>query len=181
LVVVRTTPPQRPFRADRKQYASRRLFRKPGFVAESERRIKARYRMLLEHEIVIRVRYCETDAMGYLHHANFANYFEMGRTELLRAQGGNYRDIEKSGLYLVVVKLTCNYHAPARYDDLLTLRTKIERITAVKIEHEYRLFRGEQLLATATSVLACVDREGKVQRVPETLTRCWEESRGQTV
>lgn len=136
--------------------------------------------MLTEHEIAIRVRYCETDAMGYLHHANFANYFEMGRTELLRSQGGNYREIEESGQFLVVVKLTCNYHAPARYDDLLTLRTKIERITAVKIEHGYRLFRGTQLLATASSILACVDREGKVQRVPESLTRRWEESRGQS-
>jgi acyl-CoA thioester hydrolase len=136
--------------------------------------------MLTEHAIEIRVRYCETDAMGYLHHANFANYYEMGRTELLRAQGGNYREIEESGLFLVVVKLTCNYHSPARYDDLLTLRTKVERITAVKIEHGYRLFRGQQLLATASSILACVDREGKVQRVPEPLTLGWEESRGQS-
>lgn len=136
--------------------------------------------MLTEHAIEIRVRYCETDAMGYLHHANFANYYEMGRTELLRAQGGNYREIEESGLFLVVVKLICNYHAPARYDDLLTLRTKVERITAVKIEHGYRLFRGEQLLATASSILACVDREGKVQRVPEQLTAGWEECRGQS-
>jgi acyl-CoA thioester hydrolase len=133
--------------------------------------------MLTEHELAIRVRYCETDAMGYLHHANFANYFEMGRTELLRAQGGNYRDMEQAGLFLVVVKLVCNFHAPARYDDLLTLRTKIERISAVKIEHGYRLFRGEHLLATASSILACVDREGKIQRVPEPLTRGWEESR----
>ncbi len=58
--------------------------------------------MLTEHDISIRVRYCETDAMGYLHHANFAIYYEMGRTELLRAQGGNYREIEDSGLFLVV-------------------------------------------------------------------------------
>jgi acyl-CoA thioester hydrolase len=133
--------------------------------------------MLTEHEITIRVRYCETDAMGYLHHANFANYYEMGRTELLRAQGGSYRQIEESGLFLVVVKLVCHYHAPARYDDLLTLRTKIERISAVKIEHAYRLLRDGQLLATATSVLACVDREGKVQRLPDSITAGWEESR----
>lgn len=126
--------------------------------------------MLSELDITIRVRYCETDAMGYLHHANFATYYEMGRTELLRAQGGNYREIEESGLFLVVVKLICNYHAPARFDDLLRLRTKVDRISAVKIEHSYQLFRDQQLLATASSVLACVDREGKVQRLPESLT-----------
>ena len=125
--------------------------------------------MLTEHEITIRVRYCETDAMGYLHHANFVTYYEMGRTELLRAQGGDYRAIEESGLFLVVVKLECRYHAPARYDDLLTLKTRVERISAVKIEHSYQLFRNGQLLATASSVLACVDREGKVQRLPDAI------------
>lgn len=126
--------------------------------------------MLKTHEISIRVRYCETDAMGFLHHGNFVNYYEMGRTELLRAQGGNYREIEESGLFLVVVKLECRYHSPARYDDELTLRTTVERISAAKIEHSYRLFRGELLLATAYSVLACVDRNGRVQRLPESIS-----------
>ncbi len=134
--------------------------------------------MLTEHEISIRVRYCETDAMGYLHHANFATYYEIGRTELLRAQGGNYRDVEESGLFLVVVKLVCNYHAPARYDDLLTLQTKVDQISAVKIEHSYRLLRDTLLLATASSVLACVDREGKIQRLPESLSEGWENRPG---
>lgn len=132
--------------------------------------------MLTEHEISIRVRYCETDAMGYLHHANHPVYFEMGRTELLRAQGGDYRAMEESGLFLVVVKLSCNYHAPARYDDLLTLRTKVTKISAVKIEHSYQLLRDDQLLASGSSVLACVDREGRVQRVPEALSLGWEAS-----
>lgn len=126
--------------------------------------------MLMQHEISIRVRYCETDAMGFLHHGNFINYYEMGRTELLRAQGGSYREMEESGLFLVVVKLDCRYHSPARYDDLLTLHTRVERVSAVKIEHSYRLFRGEQLLATASSVLACVDGQGRVQRLPESIT-----------
>lgn len=126
---------------------------------------------MVSHRIDIRVRYCETDAMGFLHHANFVNYYEMGRTELLRAQGGSYRAIEEEGLFLVVVKLDCRYHAPARYDDLLTLETTVVRTSAVKIEHSYRLFRGDQLLATANSVLACVDRAGRVQRLPDSLTK----------
>lgn len=125
--------------------------------------------MLTEHEIEIRVRYCETDAMGFLHHGNHVNFYEMGRTELLRAQGGNYREIEESGLFLVVVKLVCNYHSPARYDDLLRVVTRVEKVSAAKIEHSYRMFRGDTLIASATSILACVDREGHVQRIPESL------------
>lgn len=125
--------------------------------------------MLTEHEMTIRVRYCETDAMGFLHHSQFVNYYETGRTELLRDQGGNYREIEESGLYLVVVKLECRYHAPAKYDDLLTLKTKVVRVSAAKVEHSYRLFRGEQLLATAYSVLACLDKEGRVARLPASI------------
>jgi acyl-CoA thioester hydrolase len=125
--------------------------------------------MLTEHEIEIRVRYCETDAMGFLHHGNHVNFYEMGRTELLRAQGGNYREIEESGLFLVVVKLVCNYHSPARYDDQLRVVTRVEKVSAAKIEHSYRMFRGETLIASATSILACVDREGRVQRIPESL------------
>ncbi|MBS0203563.1 MAG: acyl-CoA thioesterase [Planctomycetes bacterium] len=126
--------------------------------------------MLNEYSMQIRVRYCETDAMGCLHHSQFFNYFEQGRTELLRNQGGNYREIEEAGLFLVVVRLQCSYHAPARYDDLLTLVTRVENVSAVKIDHSYRLLRGDQLLATATSTLACVDREGKVARLPESIS-----------
>ncbi|RPI89913.1 MAG: acyl-CoA thioesterase, partial [Planctomycetaceae bacterium] len=73
------------------------------------------------HEIDIRVRYSETDAMGFLHHANYFVYFELGRTELLRAQGGNYRQMEEEGQFMVVVSLECKYRRPARYDDLLSL------------------------------------------------------------
>lgn len=123
-----------------------------------------------EFTIQIRVRYCETDAMGCLHHSQFFNYFEQGRTEMLRAQGGNYREIEEAGLFLVVVRLQCSYHAPARYDDLLNLVTRVENVSAVKIEHSYRLLRGDQLLASATSTLACVDRDGKVARLPDSIT-----------
>jgi acyl-CoA thioester hydrolase len=126
--------------------------------------------MTTEHSIQIRVRYCETDAMGFLHHSHFINFFEQGRTELLRNQGGRYRDIEEAGLFLVVVRLACSYHSPARYDDLLTLVTKVDRVSAVKIEHSYRLYCDDRLLASATSTLACVDRAGRVQRLPESIT-----------
>ena len=125
--------------------------------------------MLTENSLTIRVRYCETDAMGCLHQSQFFNYFEQGRTEVLREQGGCYRDIEAAGLFLVVVRLQCSYHAPARYDDVLTLVTRVDNVSAVKIEHSYRLLRGEQLLASASSTLACVDRAGKVSRLPDSI------------
>ena len=123
--------------------------------------------MLDQHEIQIRVRYAETDAMGFLHHANYFVYFELGRTELLRAQGGNYREMEERGLFMVVVSLECKFRSPARYDDLLTLRTRIAKVSAAKLEHAYQVYRGDTLLTEARSVLACVDHAGIVQRIPD--------------
>jgi acyl-CoA thioester hydrolase len=125
--------------------------------------------MLREIDLEIRVRYQETDAMGVLHHANYFTYFEMGRTELLRSTGKSYRQLEDDGTLMVIVKIGCKYLRPARYDDLLRLRTRTIRVTAAKIEHAYQLFRGDELLAEGDSTLACVDRSGRVQRTPEWL------------
>jgi acyl-CoA thioester hydrolase len=116
-----------------------------------------------EHRFDIRVRYAETDAMGFLHHANFLVFFEMGRTELFRAQGGNYREMEEKGLFLVVVRVNVSYKAPARYDDLLTLTTRIAKVTPAKLVHEYELRRGDTVIATAETTLACINREGRIQ------------------
>ena len=123
--------------------------------------------MLRQHEIELRVRYQETDPMGFLYHANYFTYFEIGRTELLRAAGGNYRKMEEEGMLVVVVKAECRFRRPARYDDLLRLRTTIVRVTPVKIEHQYELFRDGECLAVGHVTLAVVDRSGKVQPVPE--------------
>ncbi len=125
--------------------------------------------MVDQHAIQIRVRYNETDAMGFLHHSNYLCYFEVGRTELFRAQGGSYRRMEELGLYFVVAKLEVRYRRPARYDDLLTLETSIARVTPAKLEHSYRLLRGDEVLAEANSVIACVNGKGEVQRIPEDL------------
>lgn len=125
--------------------------------------------MVKQHDLRIRVRYNETDSMGLVHHANYLTYFELGRTELFRAQGGDYRALEDQGLYLVIIKAICNYLLPARYDDLLTLRTKFAAASAAKLEHDYALFRDRQLLATGHTVLACVNHEGKVQRMHDVL------------
>ena len=122
-----------------------------------------------EHTISIRVRYPEVDPMGYLHHSRYFQYFEMGRVELLRAMGHSYADLEKAGIFFAVVKVECRYRAPARYDEELTLKTKIVRQTTVRIDHEYELRRGETLLAEAATTIACVDRAGGLQPIPEFL------------
>lgn len=123
--------------------------------------------MIVQHETEIRVRYQETDPMGFLHHANHLTYFEIGRTELLRSMGMAYRQMEEEGLLVVVVKADCRYLRPARYDDLLTVRTTVTRVTLAKIEHEYQLLRGDEILAVGHVTLAVLDRQGNVRRVPE--------------
>jgi acyl-CoA thioester hydrolase len=122
------------------------------------------------HEIQIRVRYAETDRMGLLHHANYLVYFEQGRTELLRSLGYTYKDLEDKGYLLVLTKIEVRYRSPAYYDDLLTLKTTVVKTTAVRIDHRYEMFRDGMLVAEGNTTLACVDREGKVQPLPEFLT-----------
>ncbi len=121
-------------------------------------------------EIEIRVRYAECDPMGYLHHSKYFEYFEMARTELLRQTGVRYRDLEERGYLFVVAKVECRFRRPARYDDLLTLKVAITRLTRARIDHRYELYRDGLLLCEATSVLACVDREGRVIPIPEDIT-----------
>ena len=123
--------------------------------------------MLKEQAIEIRVRYSETYAMGFVHHANYFNWFEMGRTELLRASGQSYKECEEQGIFIVVVEIRCRYRAPTRYDDVLMLHTRLKRVTAAKLQHEYQLFRGEQLVAEGDSTLACLNKQGQLTRVPE--------------
>ena len=125
--------------------------------------------MNLENVITIRVRYPEVDAMGYLHHSRFFQYFEMGRIELLRKLGFSYGELERRGVFFVVVKIECKYKAPARYDEELTLLTRLARQTHVRIDHVYELRRGSTLLAEAQSTIACVDRTGQLVQIPEFL------------
>ena len=120
-------------------------------------------------DIDIRVRYAEVDAMGYLHHARYFVYFEMGRTELLRLSGIRYRDMEERGLFYVVAKLDCRFRAPARYDDVLTLTTTTTRLSPFRVDHHYDLRRGDQHLAEAHTTLALVGRDGRPTSLPDEL------------
>ena len=92
-----------------------------------------------------------------------------GRIELLRSLGHSYVELEKQGVFFVVVKAEIQYKAPARYDDELTLITRLTKQTHVRFDHTYELRRDGVLLAEAKTTIACVDREGQVMEIPEAL------------
>ena len=125
--------------------------------------------MLTSHEIEIRVRYQETDGQGRVHHANYLTWFELGRVELLRAMGHSYRELEAAGVMLVVAEMNIQYFLPAFFDDVLTLRTSTIKAKGARIQHEYQILRGTDLLAQATSTVACIDPTGRVSRLPQWL------------
>jgi len=122
--------------------------------------------MLKEHQLQIRVRYQETDAQTRVHHANYITYFEVARTEMLRASGYSYREMEDEGVFLVVSEINVRYLLPAQFDDELTIQTTVAKAKGARITFEYRIQRHEELLATGETVLACVSREGKPMRLP---------------
>ena len=99
--------------------------------------------MLREHEITFRVRYSETDAQARVYHAHYITYFEVGRTELCRASGLDYKRMEREGLFFVVTEVTCRYRGSAGYDDVLRLVTRVVKTKGARITHEYALFRGD--------------------------------------
>jgi acyl-CoA thioester hydrolase len=120
-------------------------------------------------DLPVRVRYVECDPMGVVHHTVYPVWFEMARTELLRSKGGSYRAMEEAGLLLAVVRLEARYRAPARYDDLVTVRCDLLASGPVKIEHRYRVIRDGTLLVEGSTTLACIDRDGRLRPVPADL------------
>ncbi len=122
-----------------------------------------------EHTTTLRVRYDECDPMGFVHHSNYLRYFEIARTELLRASCVRYREMEEAGQFVVVAKIDCRYRSPARYDDELTIACRITKVTAAKIIHQYHITHQERRIVDADVTLAVIDRDGKLQRVPEEL------------
>ncbi len=122
-----------------------------------------------EHTITIVPRYNETDKGGVVHHSVYPVWFELGRTELLRANKVAYNDLEAAGVFFVVAELNIKYRQAARYDEKLQLKTKCTAVTAGRVEHSYTLARGGdgEVVAEGSSVLACVSGEGKIGRVPK--------------
>ncbi|TWU16106.1 Acyl-CoA thioester hydrolase YbgC [Allorhodopirellula heiligendammensis] len=122
---------------------------------------------LLRHSLEFRVAYQETDGQRRVHHANYLNYFERGRVEMLRSIGHDYKAIEDSGRMLVVTEMNVRYHAPADFDDLLTVTTEVLDVRKVRMRHRYMIHRGDTLLVEAVSVIACLDVNGKPARLPD--------------
>jgi acyl-CoA thioester hydrolase len=119
------------------------------------------------HETQVRVRYGEVDRMGVVYHANYLVFFEQGRTEFLRSLGGTYRRLEEEGTLLVVVETGVKHHKPARYDDLLTVRTRLAMLKSVRMRFDYEVLLGNVLLASGFTVLAATDAGGRLRRLPD--------------
>ncbi|MFL9830747.1 thioesterase family protein [Flavobacterium sp. ST-87] len=121
------------------------------------------------YEFKVRVRYSETDQMGVVYHGNYAQYFEMGRVEWLRNIGVSYKSMEDNGVMLPVVSLSMNYKKPARYDDLLRVKTIFKSQTSVKIEFDYEIYNEQdELLTIGNSVLVFVNmKTGRPMAAPE--------------
>lgn len=110
----------------------------------------------------IRVRYGETDQMGVVYYGNYAQYLEQGRTEWLRELGFSYKWMEANDVQLPVVHFSIDYKLPARYDDLIIVKTSLKKLPSVKIEFYYEIYNeSKQLLATATTILVFINSKTK--------------------
>ncbi len=122
-------------------------------------------------ETPLRVRYAETDAMGIVHHASYIIWFEVGRSDWLRQQGMSYADVEASGYLLVVSEVQARFMRPARYDELIVIRTRVAELKSRRLRFEYEVVRqatDETLVAGATSHIV-TDRTGRVTTFPTAL------------
>lgn len=134
-------------------------------------RITAKYKKMIKNEVKIRVRYGETDQMGYVYYGNYAEYFEVGRVELLRSLGVSYKSLEESGIMLPVLHMEINFLKPAKYDDLLILETKLVGNPMVKIKFEFKIFsERKELLTTGETTLVFIDmKKNKPTKAPKYL------------
>ena len=126
---------------------------------------------MLSNIIKIRVRYSETDQMSFVYHGNYAQYFEMGRTEWLRELDVTYKNMEESGIMLPVISLNINFMKPAKYDDLLSLKTTLVKKPSARIEFYYEIRNEkEELLTTGNSTLVFVNmKTNKPMRIPDSI------------
>lgn len=118
----------------------------------------------------IRAIYGDTDQMGVIYYANYLRFFEAGRNEFLRAAGARYREIEaEHRIYLPVVEAHVEYKQPGRYDDLLMIETALGHVGRASARFDYRVLRDEALIAVGHTVHACIDFDGRVQKLPQVL------------
>ncbi len=123
------------------------------------------------HRFSLRVRYGDTDQMGFAYYAHYLRWFEIGRAEMLRSLGRTYRSVEEAGVSLPVLEAACRYHKPARYDDEVTIETGVAELRRASVRFGYRVRRGSdrELLAEGTTEHCFMNREGKPVRPPREL------------
>jgi acyl-CoA thioester hydrolase len=128
------------------------------------------------HRFAFRVRYGDTDRMGFAYYANYLRWFEVGRAEMLRSLGTTYREVEEAGVGLPVVEAGCRYHRPARYDDLLAIETGIASLGRASVRFAYRVVREPdgELLADGFTEHCYLDRDGRPTRPPAALAELLE-------
>jgi acyl-CoA thioester hydrolase len=119
--------------------------------------------------LALRVRFCETDLMGIVHHAQYLTYFEAGRVEWLRRRGISYTHWTAQQIHLPVVDATLRYRAPAHFDDLLEVETRLSELRWASVRYDYSVRRGGLVLAEGTTRLACVDSSHVLCRIPPDL------------
>ncbi|MDP2943427.1 MAG: thioesterase family protein [Candidatus Omnitrophota bacterium] len=122
----------------------------------------------------IRVRYQETDKFGIVYYANYYVWFEIARTEFFRSAGLPYAELEKKGIYIVVVSSSCQYKQPAYYDDQITIRSRISSVMNTSFTFEYEVVKGKDLLATGKTVQALVNKDRKPVKIPEDIREVME-------
>ena len=121
---------------------------------------------MIQSRVQIAVRYAETDMMGVVYHGSYLPWLEVGRTTLLKEIGLPYRELEAQGFFLPVLEIAVKYLRPAVYDDAVTVITMLREKPLLRIELEYEVRRGEDLLATARTVHAFIDKTGRPARPP---------------
>ena len=120
-------------------------------------------------QVETRVRYAETDQMGRAYHSHYIVWCEMGRTALMREHGASYAELESRGVMLPVTRIEIEYRVPLRYDDAVRVDTRICSVRSRSVTFEYEVYRSadEVLVARATTMLVCMDGDGKTRRIPE--------------
>ncbi|MED4599145.1 thioesterase family protein [Paenibacillus validus] len=112
-----------------------------------------------------RVRYQETDQMGVVYHANYLTWFEVGRTEMIRSLGMPYQTLEARGLLLPLIEADLKFKQPAKYDDTVTIYTRVTAFTHLRLDFAYEVKRGEELLVTGSTRHVWVNRDWKPTRI----------------
>lgn len=122
---------------------------------------------MIESTATLRVRFAETDAMGVVYHANYLPWFEVARTKLLADVGLPYRELQDAGFLLPVLEAHVIYKSSARYDDEISVRAMMKTFPRARIRIDYEVRRGNDLLTTATTVHAFMNRDGRAIRPPD--------------